>query len=145
MVGQSYILFFSCIRVVDIMQRDAEKDPATNPNARYARRLINQVSWVHDSEMAGLRFEQGTLVEAMHLDKLEVRLIKSGSGLFDGCVEIYIAQKTSIFYFHPVDILFMFYDRWKCKQLHTLLKRNHNPTTTVSHGKLGTRCQLCHE
>ncbi|KAI6686294.1 hypothetical protein NL676_032207 [Syzygium grande] len=30
-------------RVVDIMQRDAEKDPATNPNARYARRLINQV------------------------------------------------------------------------------------------------------
>ncbi|KAF8039182.1 hypothetical protein BT93_B1666 [Corymbia citriodora subsp. variegata] len=30
-------------RVVDIMQRDAEKDPATNPNARHARRLINQV------------------------------------------------------------------------------------------------------
>lgn len=52
MLGQSYILFFSCLRVVDIMKRDAEKDPATNPNARYARRLINQVSWVHDSEMA---------------------------------------------------------------------------------------------
>lgn len=30
-------------RVIDIMKRDAEKDPATNPNARYARRLINQV------------------------------------------------------------------------------------------------------
>ncbi|KAI3423445.1 DNA-directed RNA polymerase, partial [Psidium guajava] len=30
-------------RVVDIMKRDVEKDPATNPNARHARRLINQV------------------------------------------------------------------------------------------------------
>ncbi|XP_041010369.1 DNA-directed RNA polymerase 1B, mitochondrial [Juglans microcarpa x Juglans regia] len=30
-------------RVLDIMRRDAEKDPATNPNALHARLLINQV------------------------------------------------------------------------------------------------------
>ncbi|GLT66444.1 hypothetical protein SLA2020_388090 [Shorea laevis] len=30
-------------RVLDIMRSDAEKDPATNPNATYARLLINQV------------------------------------------------------------------------------------------------------
>lgn len=30
-------------RVLDIMRRDAEKDPASNPNALHARLLINQV------------------------------------------------------------------------------------------------------
>ncbi|GLT77095.1 hypothetical protein SLA2020_487120 [Shorea laevis] len=30
-------------RVLDIMRKDAEKDPATNPNALYAKLLINQV------------------------------------------------------------------------------------------------------
>ncbi|KAG5026658.1 hypothetical protein JHK86_022572 [Glycine max] len=30
-------------RVLEIMKRDAEKDPQTNPNALHARRLINQV------------------------------------------------------------------------------------------------------
>lgn len=30
-------------RVLEIMRRDAEKDPDTDPNALYARLLINQV------------------------------------------------------------------------------------------------------
>lgn len=33
---------FLC-RVLDIMKRDAAKDPATDPNAKRARLLINQV------------------------------------------------------------------------------------------------------
>ena len=32
-------------RVLEIMKRDAEKDPETNPNALHARRLISQVSF----------------------------------------------------------------------------------------------------
>lgn len=31
-------------RVLDIMRTDAEKDPASNPNALHARLLINEVS-----------------------------------------------------------------------------------------------------
>lgn len=35
--------FLLLCRVKEIMQNDAEKDPATNPNALHARLLINQV------------------------------------------------------------------------------------------------------
>ena len=35
----------SWYRVLEIMRRDAEKDPETNPSALHARRLINQVSF----------------------------------------------------------------------------------------------------
>lgn len=33
-------------RVLDIMRRDAQKDPATEPEALYAGLLINQVSFI---------------------------------------------------------------------------------------------------
>jgi len=47
-VGKKFMTSLSLAiwcRVLEIMKRDAEKDPQTNPNALHARRLISQVSF----------------------------------------------------------------------------------------------------